>query len=165
MLIAGHDTTVNLIGNGMLVLIQNPEQLERLKNNPTLIKPAVEEILRYVNPVQIVNRNAAEDLEIKGQKIPRGSHLQLVLAAANHDPAYLAEPEKLDITREEARHVAFSQGIHYCSGAPLARLEGEIAFTTFLKRMPGIHLELAVERLECRPAFELRGLQALPVVF
>ena len=149
----------------MLVLMQNHEQLERLKNNPTLIKPAVEEILRYMNPVQIVNRYAAEDLEITGQKIPRGSHLQLVLAGANHDPAYLAEPEKLDITREETWHVAFSQGIHYCLGAPLARLEGEIAFTTFLKRMPGIHLELAVERLEWRPYFELRGLQALPVVF
>ena len=165
LLIAGHETTVNLIGNGMLVLMQNPEQLELLKNNPALIKPAVEEILRYVNPVQIVNRYAAEDLEIAGQKIPRGSHLQLVLAAANHDPAYLAEPEKLDITREEARHVAFSQGIHYCLGAPLARLEGEIAFTTLLRRMPGIHLEIAVEQQEWRPAFELRGLQALPVVF
>ena len=125
----------------------------------------MEEILRYVNPVQIVNRYAADDLEIAGQKIPRGSHLQLVLAAANHDPAYLAEPEKLDITHEEARHVAFSQGIHYRLGAPLARLEGEIAFTTLLKRMPGIHLEIAVEQLEWRPAFELRGLQSLPVVF
>ena len=165
LLIAGHETTVNLIGNGMLVLMQNPEQLEMLKNDPALIKPAVEEILRYVNPVQIVNRYAAEDLEIAGQKIPRGSHLQLVLAAANHDPAYLSGPEKLDITREETRHVAFSQGIHYCLGAPLARLEGEIAFTTLLKRMPGIHLEIAVEQLEWRPAFELRGLQALPVVF
>ena len=165
MLVAGHETTVNLIGNGMLALLQNPEQMDKLRNDPTLIKPAVEEILRYVNPVQIVNRYAAEDLQIGGQDIPRGSHLQLVLASANHDPAYLADAEKLDVTREEARHVAFSQGIHYCLGAPLARLEGEIAFATLLKRLPGLRLDIAPDALEWRPAFELRGLQSLPVVF
>ena len=107
LLIAGHETTVNLIGNGMLALMQHPDQLDTLKRDPARIKPAVEEILRYVNPVQLVNRYAGEDLEIAGQKIPRGSHLQLVVAAANHDPAYLSDPEKLNITREEARHVAF----------------------------------------------------------
>jgi cytochrome P450 len=165
LLIAGHETTVNLIGNGMLALLQHPDQLEKLKADPALIKPAVEEILRYVNPVQIVNRYAAEDLEIAGQQIPRGSHLQLVLAAANHDPAYVSDPEQLNITREEARHVAFSQGIHYCLGAPLARLEGEIAFITLLKRLPDIHLAIAPEALEWRPAYELRGLKSLPVVF
>jgi cytochrome P450 len=165
LLIAGHETTVNLIGNGMLALMQHPAQLEMLKTNPALVKPAVEEILRYVNPVQIVNRYAAEDMEIAGQQIPRGSHLQLVLAAANHDPAYVSDPEQLNITREEARHVAFSQGIHYCLGAPLARLEGEIAFTTLLKRLPDIHLAIAPEQLEWRPAYELRGLKSLPVLF
>ena len=144
---------------------QQPDQMKKLKQDLALVKPAVEEILRYVNPVQIVNRYAAEDLEIAGQKIPRGSHLQLVLTAANHDPALFADPEKLNITREESRHVAFSQGIHYCLGAPLARLEGEIAFTTLLKRMPDIHLEITPADLKWRPAFELRGLQALPVVF
>ena len=165
LLIAGHETTVNLIGNGMLALLQAPDQLAQLQNNPTLIKPAVEEILRFVNPVQIVNRYASEDIEIAGQKIPRGSHLQLVLAAANHDPAYVPDPDKLNITHGEARHVAFSQGIHYCLGAPLARLEGEIAFATLLRRLPGIHLAVAPEQVEWRPAFELRGLKALPVAF
>jgi len=165
LLIAGHETTVNLIGNGMLALLQYPDQLAMLQQDPARIKPAVEEILRYVNPVQIVNRYAAEDLEIAGQKIPRGSHLQLVLASANHDPAYVAAAEHLDLTQAEAKHVAFGQGIHYCLGAPLARLEGEIAFATLLKRLPHIQLDIAPEQVEWRPAFELRGLQALPVVF
>jgi cytochrome P450 len=165
LLIAGHETTVNLIGNGMLALLQHPDQIALLQHNPALIKPAIEEILRYVNPVQLVNRYAAEAIEIGGQHIPRGSHLQLVLAAANHDPAYVHDPEQLNITREEARHVAFSQGIHYCLGAPLARLEGEIAVATLLKRMPNIRLGIAPELLEWRPAFELRGLKSLPVRF
>jgi len=165
LLIAGHETTVNLIGNGMLALLQYPDQLEQLKHDPALIKPAVEEILRYVNPVQIVNRYAAEDMEIDGQKIPRGSHLQLVLASANHDPAYVADAEKLNLTQAEAKHLAFGQGLHYCLGAPLARLEGEIAFATLLKRLPNIRLDIAPEKVEWRPAFELRGLKALPVAF
>jgi cytochrome P450 len=118
-----------------------------------------------VNPVQIVNRYAAEDLEIAGQPIPRGSHLQLVLASANHDPAYVADAESLNLTPAETKHVAFGQGIHYCLGAPLARLEGEIAFATLLKRLPNLRLDIAPEKVEWRPAFELRGLQALPVVF
>jgi cytochrome P450 len=165
MLIAGHETTVNLIGNGMLALMRQPDQLEKLKQDPALIKGAVEEILRYVNPVQIVNRYTSEDMEIAGVRIPRGAHLQLLLASANHDPQYVTDPEELNITREEARHVAFSQGIHYCLGAPLARLEGEIAFSTLLKRLPDIRLDIAPENLEWRPAYELRGLKALPVVF
>ena len=165
LLIAGHETTVNLIGNGMLALMQNPEQLEKLKGDPARIKPAVEEILRYVNPVHMVNRYASEDLEIGGQSVPRGSHLLFVLAAANHDPAYLADPEILNLTRGDPKHVACGQGIHYCLGAPLARLEGEIAFTTLLKRLPDIRLAVAPEMLEWRPAFELRGLKTLPVLF
>jgi cytochrome P450 len=104
-------------------------------------------------------------MEIAGVRIPRGAHLQMLLASANHDTQYVADPEKLNITREEARHVAFSQGIHYCLGAPLARLEGEIAFSTLLKRLPDIRLDIATENLEWRPAYELRGLKALPVVF
>ncbi len=165
LLVAGHETTVNLIGNGMLALLENPDQLEMLKQDPALIKPAVEEILRFVNPVQIVNRYAAEDLEIAGTQIPRGAHLQLVLAAANHDAAYVTDPKKLDITRGQARHVAFGQGIHYCLGAPLARVEGEIAFATLLRRLPNIRLSIAPSQLQWRPAYELRGLQSLPVVF
>jgi cytochrome P450 len=165
LLIAGHETTVNLIGNGMLALLQNPEQLELLQQRPELIRPAVEELLRYVNPVQMVNRYAAEDLEIGGVPIPKGSHLMLVVAAADHDPAYHANPEQLDVAHTDARHMAFGQGIHYCLGAPLARLEGEIAFATVLRRLPNIRLACDPHKLVWRPAIELRGLQSLPVTY
>jgi cytochrome P450 len=155
-LIAGHETTVNLLGNGMLALLQNPEQLDKLRQDPAQIKPAIEEILRFVNPVQVVNRYAAEDLEIGGQKIAKGTHLQMVLAAANHDPAYAPNPERLEVTHRDAQHVAFGQGIHYCLGAPLARLEGEVAFTMILSRLPNIRLAVIPEKLQWRPAVELR---------
>ncbi len=165
LLIAGHETTVNLIGNGMLALMQHPEQIEKLKQDPTLLKPAVEELLRFVNPVQAVNRFAAEDVTIGGTIIPKGGHVMMVVAAANHDTTHFAHADTLNITADEAKHVAFSQGIHYCLGAPLARLEGEIAFATLLKRLPNIHLSVAPEQLTWRPAFELRGLDTLPVTF
>jgi cytochrome P450 len=165
LLVAGHETTVNLIGSGTLALLQNPAQLEMLKNDPALIKPAVEELLRYVNPVQLVNRYAAEDLEIGGVAIPRGSHLAMVVAAGNHDPAFVAEPEQLDVHHSDTKHLAFGQGIHYCLGAPLARLEGEIAFTTLLRRLPNLRLAAETEALVWRAATELRGLSALPVTF
>jgi cytochrome P450 len=165
LLIAGHETTVNLIGNGMLALVQHPDQFEKLKQNPGLIKPAVEEILRFVNPVQAVNRYASVEMEIGGIKIAKGSHLMLVVAAANHDSNFVNAPETLDVTQSEAKHLAFGQGIHYCLGAPLARLEGEIAFTTLLNRLPNLRLADASQKLEWRPAFELRGLSSLPVVF
>jgi len=165
LLIAGHETTVNLIGNGMLALLQYPEQLDKLKQDPSLIKPAVEELLRFVNPVQAVNRYASEDMEIAGTMIPKGSHVMMMIAAANHDPSQFAHADTLNITADEAKHVAFSQGIHYCLGAPLARLEGEIAIATLLHRLPNIQLAVAPEALSWRPAFELRGLNALPVRF
>ena len=157
LLLAGHETTVNLIGNGMLALLQQREQFEKLRQDQALIKRAVEEILRYVNPVQMVNRYASVDMEIGGVKIPKGSHLMLVVAAANHDPAFVGTPEQLNVDDSDARHLAFGQGIHYCLGAPLARLEGEIAFTTLLKRLPNLRLADPQGKLEWRPAFELRG--------
>ncbi len=165
LLIAGHETTVNLIGNGMLALLQQPEQMEQLKQNPALIKPAVEEILRFVNPVQAVNRYASVDMEIGGVSIPRGSHLWLVVAAADHDPVFTGTPDQLDVTHGDAKHLAFGQGIHYCLGAPLARLEGEIAFTRLLTRLPNIRLADPHASLSWRPGFELRGLSSLPVSF
>jgi cytochrome P450 len=165
LLVAGHETTVNLIGNGMFALLQRPDQWERLKQDPTLVKDAVEELLRLVNPVHLVNRYAAEDLVISGVPIPKGSHLLLLLAAADHEPDAFAEPERLDVNRGVTRHVAFGQGIHYCLGAPLARLEGEIAFTTLLTRLPDLHLAISPEDVIWRPAIELRGLQSLPVAF
>ena len=165
LLIAGHETTVNLIGNGMLALLQSPQQFEAFKQEPALIKPAIEELLRYVNPAQATNRYAAVDLEIGGVQIPRGSHVVLTFAAANHDPAFVAKPDHLDVTRGETKHMAFGQGIHYCLGAPLARLEGEIAFTRLIERFPNMRLADPAQKLVWRPAFELRGLSALPVVF
>jgi cytochrome P450 len=165
LLIAGHETTVNLIGNGILALLQHPKQLKQLQQSPSLIKPAIEELLRYVNPVQAVHRYAAQDIEIGGVPIAKGSHLLLVLAAANHDAAYVGNPEQLDVMNDDPKHVAFGQGIHYCLGAPLARLEGEIAFTTLLNRLPNIHLDIAPEDIEWRSGIELRGLQSLPVAF
>ena len=165
LLVAGHETTVNLIGNGMLALLQNPQEFEKLKRDPALVKPAVEEILRLVNPVQATNRFAAEDLEIGGVKIPKGSHVMLVISAANHDPAFTANPDQLDVARGDVKHIAFGLGIHYCLGAPLARLEGEIAFTTLISRFPNMRLADPSQKLEWRPGFELRGLNSLPVVF
>jgi cytochrome P450 len=164
LLIAGHETTVNLIGNGTLALLQAPEQMEKLKQDPSLIRPAVEEILRLANPVQMVNRYASVDLEIGGVKVPKGSHLMLVVAAADHDPAFAGQAEQLDVSHGDAKHLAFGQGIHYCLGAPLARLEGEMAFTTLLRRLPNLRLADPNAKLEWRPALELRGLRALPVV-
>jgi cytochrome P450 len=165
LLIAGHETTVNLIGNGALALLQAPEQMQKLKQDPKLIKPAVEEILRFVNPVQLVNRYASVDLEIGGVAVPKGSHLLLLVSAANHDPAFAAAPDQLDVSHGDAKHLAFGQGIHYCLGAPLARLEGEIAFTTLLQRLPNLRLADPSAALHWRPALELRGLKALPVLF
>ncbi|MBV9355319.1 MAG: cytochrome P450 [Chloroflexi bacterium] len=165
LLIAGHETTVNLIGNGMLALLLAPDQLHQLRDDPARIRGAVEELLRFVNPVQLVNRYAAEDLDIGGVAIPRGTHLLLLIASGNHDAAFIPDGDQLDVTRTVRQHLAFSQGIHYCLGAPLARLEGEIAFTTLLRRLPNIRLAVAPDQLEWRPGLELRGLQALPVVF
>ncbi len=165
LLVAGHETTVNLIGNGMLALLLNPEQLEKLKRDPALMKPAIEELLRFVNPVQLVNRYAIEKIQIAGQEIPAGAHLVMAVGAADHDPACAASPEQLDLARGDAKHVAFGQGIHYCLGAPLARLEGEIAFATLLNRLPNIRLAVRPESVQWRPAIELRGLAELPVTF
>lgn len=165
LLVAGHETTVNLIGNGMLALLLNPEQLEKLKRDPALMKPAIEELLRFVNPVQLVNRYAIEKIQIAGQEIPAGAHLVMAVGAADHDPACATSPEQLDLAREDAKHVAFGQGIHYCLGAPLARLEGEIAFATLLNRLPNMRLAVRPESVQWRPAIELRGLAELPVTF
>ncbi len=165
LLIAGHETTVNLIGNGTLALLQAPEQMEKLRQDPSLIKPAVEAILRLVNPVQMVNRYAAVDLEIGGVALPKGSHVMLAVAAADHDPALAGAPDQLDVTHGDSRHLAFGQGIHYCLGAPLARLEDEIAFASLLARLPNLRLADPSQPLAWRPALELRGMSALEVVF
>jgi cytochrome P450 len=165
LLVAGHETTVNLIGSGMLALLLNPDQLHLLRQDPSRIRPAVEELLRFVNPVQAVTRFAAEDVEIGSVPVPRGSRLVLLVASANHDSAFVENADRLDVSRPVRQHVAFGQGIHYCLGAPLARLEGEIAFSTLLRRLPNIRLAIEPEQLQWRPAMALRGLVELPVEF
>jgi cytochrome P450 len=166
LLVAGHETTVNLIGNGVLALLQHPDQLRKLKEDPSLIKPAVEELLRYDGPVETsTERFAREDVEIGGQVIPRGEMVLVVLAAADHDPERFSDPDELDITRTDNRHLAFGKGIHHCLGAPLARMEGQIAISTLLRRMPNLRLKGAPESLSWRPGMILRGLRGLPVEF
>jgi cytochrome P450 len=166
LLVAGHETTVNLIGNGVLALLQHPDQLRKLKEDPSLIKPAVEELLRYDGPVETsTERFAGEDVEIGGQVIPRGEMVLVVLAAADHDPERFPDPDELDITRTDNRHLAFGKGIHHCLGAPLARMEGQIAISTLLRRMPNLRLKGSPESLSWRPGMILRGLRGLPVEF
>jgi len=166
LLIAGHETTVNLIGNGMLALLEHPEQLDRLRNEPELIKPAIEELLRYDSPVQIASeRYPREDVTIAGVTIPRGEMVFAVVGSANRDERQFERPEELDITRDPNRHVTFGLGAHYCVGAPLARMEGQIAISTLLRRLPDLRLAVPRERLCRRPGLGLHGLASLPLTF
>nr|MBF6590697.1 cytochrome P450 [Ktedonobacterales bacterium] len=161
LLAAGHGTTTHLIGNGLLALLRHPDQLAAVRDHPTKVPAAVLELLRYDGPVQMTSRAATEDLEISGQRIPKGQEVVMVLGAANHDPAVFPDPDRLDVTRAENRNVAFGHGIHYCLGAPLARVEAEIAFPALLARFP--HLRLATETPAWAPSVVFRGLLALPV--
>jgi cytochrome P450 len=160
---AGHETTVNLIGNGLLALHRNPDQLALLKANPGLITNAVEEFLRYDSSVQLAGRVALEDIEdLGGKKIPKGESVFCLLGSANRDPAVFPDrPDQLDITRPNVRPLSFGGGIHFCLGAQLARIEAEIAISTLLRRLPDLRLDDA-ENPQWRPTFVLRGLKALP---
>jgi len=160
---AGHETTVNLIGNGLLALHRNPDQLALLKANPSLIGNAIEEFLRYDSSVQMTGRVALEDIEdLGGKRIPKGESVLCLLGSANHDPAvYPDHPERLDITRPNVKPLSFGGGIHFCLGAQLARIEAEIAISTLLRRLPELRLDDA-ENPEWRPTFVLRGLTRLP---
>ncbi|MDX2166321.1 MAG: cytochrome P450 [Deltaproteobacteria bacterium] len=161
LLIAGHETTTNLIGNGLLALLREPDQLARLRGDLGLLPTAIEELLRYDGPVQATLRVAREDVELGGQAIEAGSLLLVGIGAANHDPDVFADPERLDLGRDPNPHLGFGFGAHFCLGAPLARLEGEVAFRALLERFP--RLELATESPTYRPNPVLRGLTALPV--
>lgn len=166
LLIAGHETTVNLIGNGMLALLTNPDQMHLLQEQPELIHTAIEEFLRYDGPVETSTaRFASEDVTIGDQTIPRGEQVMMVLGSADRDEQRFADADTLDITRTDNRHVAFGHGIHFCLGAPLARLEGEIAINTVLRRFPNIRMQETSESLVWRRSLLIRGLQKLPVVF
>src|SRR5580704_9150910 len=160
---AGHETTVNLIGNGLLALHRNPDQLALLKANPALITNAIEEFLRYDSSVQMTGRVALEDIDdLGGKKIPKGESVLCLLGSANRDPAvYPDRPDRLDITRSNVRPLSFGGGIHFCLGAQLARIEAEVAIATLLRRLPDLRLDNA-ETPEWRPTFVLRGLKNLP---
>ncbi|HKB37605.1 MAG TPA: cytochrome P450 [Gemmataceae bacterium] len=166
LLVAGHETTVNLIGNGTLALLEHPDQMEILRSDPGLIKPAVEEFLRYGSPVELATeRYAREDVTMAGVTIPRGGMVFAVIGSANRDERQFPHPDALDIRREPNRHLSFGLGTHFCLGAPLARLEGQIAVGTLLRRFPQLRLAVAPGALRWRGGLLLRGLQSLPVAF
>lgn len=162
LLSAGHETTSNLIGNGLLALLQHPDQLQKLREEPEWIASAIEEMMRYDNPVQISYRSAAEDVEIGGKLIRKGDLVNSILAAGNRDPERFTEPDRFDITRDEGRQLGLGLGIHFCLGAPLVRLEAQVAFTTILRRFP--NLSLATNQLEWQEHPIFRGVKSLPVV-
>jgi cytochrome P450 len=163
LLVGGHETTVNLIGNGLLALLRNPDQLKLLRSDEGIGKRAVEEILRYDSPVQYSGRIVAQDTELGGHAIKAGQRMRMNFGAANRDPEVFDDPERFDVTREHNPHLAFGSGTHFCLGGQLARLEGRIALTSLVRRFPA--LRLATDELKWRPAPVLRGLEALPVTW
>jgi cytochrome P450 len=163
LLIAGFETTTTLIGNGLYTLLRHPDQLQVLRDDPSLMAGAVEEMLRFESPLQRNPRRVAEDMEYGGEQLRKGDFILQLLGSANRDPAYFPEPDRFDIHRRPNRHIAFGQGIHFCLGAPLARLEAPIAIGTILRRMP--HLRLKTSSIEWAPHPLLRAMPALPVIF
>ena len=164
LLIAGHETTTNLIGNGLLALLQNPEQFETLRRDPSRIEHATEELLRYDSPVQATTRIVTEDTELGGKEIKAGQQLALLIGAANRDPEQFRDAERLDVTREDTKHAGFGHGIHFCLGAPLARIEAPTAFRAMIERFPDMKLDETITP-RYKPNIILRGLEQLPVRF
>jgi hypothetical protein len=163
-MVGGQETTTNLIGNGMLTLLRNPAQLAQLRDDPSIIESAVEELLRYESPSQHTARIAPEDCELGGKRIRKRDAVMAVMAAGNRDPARFADPDQLDLLRQDNRHLAFGWAAHFCFGAPLARMEGQIAFTALLRRLRDIALP-PQQLLVWRDNLGLRGLKALNVSF
>ncbi len=164
LLVAGHETTVNLIGNGTLALLEHPDQMDRLRNDPALIEPAVEELLRYTSPVEMATeRYAREDVTIAGVTIHRGEMVFALIASANRDERQFSDPDTLDLTREPNKHLSFELGPHFCLGALLARMEGQIAINALLRRLPDLRLAVSPNELRWRRGLLLCGLESLPV--
>jgi cytochrome P450 len=163
LLNAGHETTTNLIGNGTLALLRNPGELDRLRRNPALRPSAVEELLRYDSPVQMTGRSARTERVVGGATIEPGQQVVVLIGSANHDPERFADPDRLDVRRGDDEHLSFGGGSHYCLGASLARLEGQIAIGAIVSELP--NLRLATEEPEWRETLTLRGLKSLPVEF
>lgn len=166
LIIAGHETTVSLLGNATLALLQHPEQMAQLRDNPDLMATAVEEFLRYDGPVErAMNRWATEEVAINGRILQPGDPIIVLIGGANRDPAHFDDPDRLDLERNPTRHLAFGRGSHYCLGAPLARLEAEIALNTLLRRLPNLRLAVAPEELNWRLIPLFHSLGALPVTW
>ncbi|MCM3293152.1 cytochrome P450 [Paenibacillus sp. MER 180] len=166
LIIAGHETTVNLVGNGIFTLLNHADELEKLRNTPSLMDSAVEELLRFMGPVEFAtNRWIGEDYEWNGKLISKGDMVLIALASANRDPDYFNDPDRLVLSRERNHHIAFGVGIHHCLGAPLARLEGRIAIDTFLRRQSRLKLAVSPEQLEWQPTYLMRGFVSLPLQF
>jgi cytochrome P450 len=163
LLIAGHETTVNLITNGMLTLLRNPHALAAVRDDPGIITPAVEELLRFEPPVQFISRGTLDDIEIGGTVIPRETMVMLMIAAGNRDPQRFADPDHFDPTRPDNQHLGFGRGIHYCFGAPLARVETQVALVEMARRLQ--NPRLVVDPPPYRPNPLLRGPQHLEVAF
>jgi cytochrome P450 len=164
LIVAGHETTTNLIASGALALLTNPAELARLRSDPSLLPGAVEELLRYTNPLNhATDRFTLEPVEIGGVTIPAREWVLCATSSANRDPHRFGDPDRLDVGRDAGGHVAFGHGIHYCLGAPLARLEGEVAFGALLGRFPGLSLAADPATLRWRPSSLIHGLEALPV--
>jgi len=163
LLLAGYGTTMALIGNSVLALLRHQDQLQKLKGDPAIITSAMEELLRYDSPVGRQNRVAVQDIELGGKTIRKGEVVALLLGAANRDPAKFSDPDKLDLARTDNKHIAFGVGIHFCLGAPLGRLEGQIAVNSLVQRFPD--LRLADEAHVWREDIVIHGLESLPVVF
>ncbi|WP_128893780.1 cytochrome P450 family protein [Longirhabdus pacifica] len=164
LVVAGHETTVNLIGNGMFALFQHPEQLTKLKNNQDLMPTAIEEMLRYTNPVEFATfRMALEDIDLHDKQIKKGDYIYLSIAGANRDPEFFENADVFDITRENNKHLAFGYGIHFCLGAPLARLEADIALRALLNRFPNLALAVEEKDIRWRNSEIFRGITSLPV--
>ena len=163
LLLAGNETTTNLIGNGTLALGRNPDQFDALKRNPAMLPRAIEEMLRYDGPVQATVRFAKEAVSLGGTEIPAGALALMIVAAADRDPAQFKDPEKFDITRDPNEHVAFGEGIHFCIGAPLARMEARITFEAMLERFPRLRLKDPAMKPVYKGSYFLRGLESLPL--
>ena len=162
-MVGAQETTTNLIGNGVLSLLRNPDELQELRDNPTLIPSGVEELLRYESPSQHTTRLATEDTELGGKRIRKGQAVIVVMGAGNRDPERFADPDRLDVSRRDNRHLAFGWASHFCFGAALARIEGQIAFDAIVNRLPELALEPGP--LVWRENLGLRGLTSLPVSF
>lgn len=165
LLMAGHETTANMIGLGTFALLEHPDQLAALREDPSLMPQAIEELLRHLDIISNLPRMATEDIEIEGQTVPAGSLVMVSTEAGNRDPAVFEDPDRFDIHRDASRHLTFGHGIHTCLGAPLARLELDVVFTTLLERIPTLRLAVPADQVQIKGDARIRGAHSVPVTW